>query len=74
MLGITFNVTLGVGLLQMSLGMPTEYQGHTIGLLGNFNDDIADDFRARGFTDSLPSNITDEDIFQQFGQTCEYFC
>jgi len=58
----------------MSLGMPTEYQGHTIGLLGNFNDDKADDFWGRGSTDSLPSNITDEDIFLQFGQTCEYFC
>ena len=65
-------MTLGVGLLQMSLGMPTEYQGHTIGLLGNFNDDRTDDYRARGSTEILASNITEEDIFKQFGQTCEY--
>ena len=73
-IGITFNVTVGVKLLQMSLGMPTEYRGHTIGLLGNFNQNKTDDFRARGSTESLASNITEKEIFKQFGQTCKYTC
>lgn len=71
-LGIAFNVTLGVGLLQMSLGMPTDYRGKTIGLLGNFNNNKTDDYRPRGLDKSLPHNISEEQIFKDFGQTCKY--
>lgn len=70
--GITFNVTLGVGLLQMSLGMPNVFKNKTIGLLGNFNGNSFDDLKTRNGT-VIPKHANDSEIFHSFGQTCEFF-
>lgn len=71
-LGIMFNVTVGVGLLQMSLGVPEEHRNDVIGLLGNFDGDKTNDFIPRYKTESLPNNSSDRTIFFDFGQKCKY--
>ncbi|XP_053372749.1 uncharacterized protein LOC123561027 [Mercenaria mercenaria] len=66
---IAFNVTIGVGLLQMSLGLPSAYKNGTIGLLGNFNGKPTDDFLPRLESDPLPDSSNESEIFKDFGQT-----
>lgn len=67
-----FNVTMGVGLLQMSLGMPDEHKDNVIGLLGNFNDDPSDDYIPQNSNTPLPANASESDLFFDFGQTCMF--
>ena len=70
--GVMFNVTLGLGLLQMYLGMPETHQSDTIGLLGNFNSDKTDDFLPRYAATALSDTINERQIFHDFGQTCKF--
>jgi hypothetical protein len=65
-------VTVGTGLLQMSLGLPSTYQNITTGLLGNFNGNATDDFLPRYKATPLPDSANESEIFTFFGQTCEY--
>lgn len=66
------NVTVSVGLLHMSLGMPDEHKDNVIGLLGNFNDDPSDDYIPQNSNTPLPANASERDIFFDFGQTCMF--
>ncbi|XP_053372780.1 uncharacterized protein LOC123559692 [Mercenaria mercenaria] len=67
--GVAFNVTVGVGLLQMGIGMRDDYKSLTAGLLGNFNDDATDDLLPRNAVTALPNTAKEREIFQDFGQT-----
>ena len=73
-LGIAFNVTVGVGLLQMGIGMRNDYKSLTRGLLGNFNGNDADDLLPRNATNALPNSAKESEIFKDFGQTCNFYC
>ena len=65
--GCLFSKTEGI--LNFVLSLPPSFMGQTRGLLGNNNGDKTDEFMKRGTTNSLPDNLTDEQIFY-FGQTC----
>ncbi|KAL4229260.1 Mucin-4 [Mactra antiquata] len=67
--GVSFNATIGVGLLKMNIGMKTTYRTLTEGLMGNFNTNPDDDLIPRGSTVSLSSTATERQIFEDFGQT-----
>lgn len=69
--GIMVNVTLGVGLLQIMLGIPEIHRNDVSGLLGNFNGDPTDDFQPRNSSTPLSNTISEREIFSLFGQTCK---
>ena len=71
LLGWTFVVTLGVRMLTVQVGAPTDALEYTTkGLLGNLNNDPNDDFISRNNT--LYSNSSSEEtLFHEFGQTCK---
>lgn len=65
--GISLKVTPKIRSLAVSLAVPLTFKGRTRGLLGNYNGDKDDDFVLPDGT-VLPSNITERDVFEQFGQ------
>ena len=67
--GCLFSKTAGI--LNFVLSLPLSFMGQTQGLLGNNNGDKTDEFIKRGTTNSLPDNLTEEQIFT-FGQTCNF--
>lgn len=69
--GFSLEVTLLEGILDFALGVPSEFgSGQTRGLLGVFNGDPSDDLTNANGT-ILPIDSSEEDIFTDFGQTCE---
>ena len=66
--GCLFSKTAGI---LNFLSLPLSFNGQTRGLLGNNNGDKTDEFIKRGNTNSLPDNLTEEQIFS-FGQTCNF--
>ncbi|XP_053408702.1 uncharacterized protein LOC123559399 isoform X2 [Mercenaria mercenaria] len=66
-IGLQFQVTQSNGVLQYGISLRDEFQGQTIGLLGNFNNDTADDLIPRGTSSPLES--PDESEIFNFGQT-----
>lgn len=64
------NRIISILLVSLSRG---EYQGETIGLMGNFNEDPADDLLPRGEAVPIPLTSSLEDIHFNFGVTCEVF-
>jgi len=67
---ISFNVTVGTGLLQMGLSMPSTLRNQgALGLLGNFDGNGSNDLIPRGQTSSI-TDTSDRSIFENFGQTC----
>ncbi|KAK3597086.1 hypothetical protein CHS0354_022093 [Potamilus streckersoni] len=67
--GISFNVSVGVRMLSVSVVLPTEFKGRTRGLLGNFDGNPDNDFMFDNGT-ILSSNISERQIFN-YGQTWE---
>ena len=67
--GCLFSKTAGI--LNFVLSLPPSFMGQTRGLLGNNNGDKTDEFIKRGTINSMPDNLTDEQIFS-FGQTCNF--
>lgn len=73
--GVSMTVSLSFGLLSFVATTPVEFQGMATGLLGNFNDDITDEFMFPNGT-VLDSDSADMDI-HEFGQSCKnryFFC
>ncbi|KAL3836485.1 hypothetical protein ACJMK2_021917, partial [Sinanodonta woodiana] len=67
--GISFNVSVGVGMLSVSVVLPTKFKKLPKGLLGNFDDDPNNDFMFPNGT-CLPSSSSERDIFK-YGQSWE---
>ena len=68
--GVTVTVSLNIGELSLVVSLPTGYGNMTDGLFGTFNDDPSDDFTTPD-GQVLPTNITDSEIFYQFGRPCK---
>ncbi|KAL3837657.1 hypothetical protein ACJMK2_023003, partial [Sinanodonta woodiana] len=67
--GISFNVSVGVRMLSVSVVLPTVFKGRTKGLLGNFDGNPDNDFMFENGT-ILSPNISERQIFG-YGQTWE---
>ena len=68
--GVILSVTGENEILNVRLTMPATFKNHTKGLLGTWNDNTEDDFLTPDGS-TIPSNSLEEDIFYNFGQTCE---
>ncbi|KAK6180960.1 hypothetical protein SNE40_008919 [Patella caerulea] len=64
---ISLSVKVGTKLLEFSITVPDDYRTETAGLMGNFNGDDSDDFALPNGT-VLPSNLTERQIYHDFGQ------
>ena len=73
--GVVLSVTGSNEILNLILTVPNTFKNHTKGLLGTWNGNPDDDFLTSSGT-TLPSNSTEEELFHNFGQTCELhkFC
>ena len=69
-----FNVSMGVGMLKMSLGLPGSYRAQTQGLLGDFDGDSQNDLKPRDSSTHIAATSTERQVFAEFGQTCKYMC
>lgn len=56
----------------MIVSLPSNFQGQTRGLMGNYNGDTSDDLIPRSRGDPLPLNATLETLHWDFGITCEH--
>lgn len=58
-------------LLTTKVALPNSLKGFTKGLLGNFDGDANNDF---GLPNGkiLKNNLSDREIFTEFGEKCEY--
>lgn len=65
-------ISLGTEMLTQEVTVPKEYQGLTIGLLGNFDGNASNDFT---FKDGhiIDANSSEREVFP-FGQSCKYYC
>ena len=64
-------VTLGQHLITYTLELSEDMLNDTVGLVGKFNGDVSDDFTVPDGS-TININSTDETIFHQFGQKCNY--
>lgn len=69
---IQLTISIGYKALDISIGMPLDYRGMTRGLLGNFNGVTGDDFVLPDGT-TLASDLTDRQIYEDFGPQCKLF-
>lgn len=67
--GISISISLENGFLELIATLPDSFQNMTSGLLGVFNDDPDDDFRARDGT--VLQLSTEREIYEQFGLLCK---
>ena len=59
----------------LTISLPENYRNTPIqGLLGNFNGDPSDDLLPKLGQTPLPENSTLQEIHEQFGLTCKYYC
>lgn len=67
------SVSLAVRMLQVSIMVPEELKGvaEFKGLLGNYDNITDNDLIAADGT-ILNSDVTEEDLYYQFGQTCKF--
>ena len=65
-------ISIGYKALDISISMPLDYRGMTRGLLGNFNGVTGDDFVLPDGT-TLASDLTDRQIYEDFGPQCKLF-
>ncbi|KAK3100523.1 hypothetical protein FSP39_021282 [Pinctada imbricata] len=65
--GFSVKITVGVRLLTVVTTAPTDVQGQTKGLLGNFDDNPDNDFVKPDGT-TIHTNSTQREIFNNFGQ------
>ena len=66
--GVQVTITITTGIPNFALALPPSNNGATIGLLGNFDGDMSNDFVPRDGT-VFPADSPDRDI-HGFGQTC----
>ncbi|XP_062596320.1 serine-rich adhesin for platelets-like, partial [Saccostrea cucullata] len=73
--GITFDMSLNLGMLELTTGVPDSLSSTTTnsGLLGNVNGDIKDDLKTPNGT-LLPSNSTEKEIYHNFGELWRVEC
>lgn len=70
--GIYIEVREANGIISTLLvSLSRDYEGETLGLMGNFNNDTSDDLLPRGETIPIPLASSLEDIHFLFGVTCE---
>ena len=69
---IQLTISIGYKSLDISMSMPVGFRNVTQGLLGNFNGVIDDDFILPDGT-TLPSDLTDRRIYEDFGPKCKPF-
>lgn len=67
-LAVTISVSL-MGMMNIVVNLPLEYDSQTQGLMGNFNGNSTDDFIFRNGS-MLDDGVSDR-IIHSFGQTCE---
>ncbi|KAL4219782.1 hypothetical protein ACF0H5_020194 [Mactra antiquata] len=67
--GISLNVSINVEMLSLNSIVPKTFENLTVGLLGNYNGEIEDDFTLPNGT-VLSANITEREIFN-YGQNWE---
>ena len=58
-------------MLAVSIDVPNRYKGMPKGLLGNFNSDLSDEFILPNGTSLGNQNLTESEIFYEFGQKCK---
>ena len=58
-------------MLTLTLGLPTDALGKTIGLTGVYDDNIDNDFRYLNGTGMIPTSSSERRIFE-WAETCEY--
>nr|XP_022333526.1 mucin-like protein [Crassostrea virginica] len=73
--GITFDMALNFGMLELTTGIPETLSASTtnLGLLGNINGDIKDDFYTPNGT-LLPFNATEKELYFNFGELWRIDC
>ena len=68
--GVGIEIKASDGALSIILVVPDSFRGHTKGLMGTWNGDDKDDFLTPdGIT--LRSNLTTEELHDQFGLLCK---
>ena len=58
--------------LSIIISLEDRYAGLTLGLLGNNNGDGSDDLQPNNANAPVPVGSSDELIFNDFGETCEW--
>ena len=71
--GASISVSTQLSFLHSSIELSDEFLGDTRGLLGYYNGDTTDDFLLPNGT-FLPSNLTEKEIYEQFGLLCKWRC
>ncbi len=69
--GAAIVVSAQMTFISVSVQVEADYENDTRGLLGFFNGDPSDDFTLPNGT-VLPANMTEEEIYLQFGLQCKY--
>ena len=70
-LAVTISVSL-MGMMNIIVNLPEEYESQTQGLMGNFNGNSTDDFIFPNGS-MLDAGASDR-MIHTFGQACEEFC
>ena len=70
-LAVTISVSL-MGMMNILVNLPEEYESQTQGLMGNFNGNSTDDFICPNGS-MLDDGVSDR-MIHTFGQACEEFC
>ncbi|KAJ8306923.1 hypothetical protein KUTeg_015007 [Tegillarca granosa] len=72
-LGLQINITLGIRMLTFSTTVPKDFEGQTVGLVGNFDGDDKNDFILPNGTILTENQTrTERQIFYNFGEHCKY--
>ena len=58
-------------MLTLTLGLPTDAVGNTIGLTGVYDDNMENDFKYLNGTGTIPISSSERRIFE-WAKTCEY--
>ena len=69
-LAVTISVAL-MGMMNIVVNLPEEYESQTLGLMGNFNGNSTDDFIFPN--GSMLDDGSSDRMIHMFGQACEYF-
>ena len=70
--GVSIQISLTSGKIDVIVSMPLTLQNQTSGLLGNFNNNPDDDLTAPNGT-VLHKNSTQQIIYYDFGEKCKLF-
>ena len=68
--GAGLTISTSGGMLSFILSLSSSFAGRTNGLLGNYNENVTDEFIPRYENSSLASDISDREI-HMFGETCK---